>query len=87
MLMVEGDRIRATHDRAQILELGVIAEAHIAEHLRRRGILTRGEHAGLHAEFDRFRLHHPCQLAVADDGDDGHPIGVTHPAHCSRPSD
>ena len=87
MLVIKRDRVRALDDRAQILKVGVVADADITEDLRRRLVLTRREHASVHAELDSFCLHHSCQLAVAKHGDNRHPIRVTHAPHCSRPTD
>ena len=48
VLVVEGDGVRAVRDRAQVSEVGVVPEPHVAEDLGGGILPRRGEHAGLH---------------------------------------
>ena len=70
VLVVEGDHVAAGGEGADRLGVGVVAHGDVMHHGGRGHVGPLGEQPDLDAQPDRRRVHHPGQLAAADDADD-----------------
>jgi hypothetical protein len=68
--MIESDHIAALGEPAECLQIAVIPEDDIRDHLRGRIVRSLGEHPKANAESDRRRRRHPGELPGADDPND-----------------
>ena len=73
VLVVEGHDVAAAGELAQVVEVVVPAEAHVAHGLRRALLDRGGQHPQADAEGDRRLLHHAGELTAADHADDREP--------------
>ncbi len=79
VLVVEGDDRAAGGDGAQRVEVAVVADQLVGDHLRRGDALGLGEQAQRQPQRDGGLRHHPGQLAAADDGEGGSAVGTLRP--------
>ena len=79
VLVVEGDDAAAGGDAAQGLEVAVVADDVVGDHLRGRDALGLGQQPQRQPERGGGLGHHPGQLAAADDGEDGGALGHAEP--------
>ena len=90
VLVVEGDDVARGGEGPHGLEVGVVPDRGAGHDERRGGALALGEDRELDAELDRRALHHPGELAAADDADDGEStggtLGLARRARSRRPS-
>ena len=71
VLVVEGDHLAALGDRAQVGEVGVVADELVGDDLRGRDAVRLRQQAQGDPHRRRGLGEHPGQLAATDDGDGG----------------
>ncbi len=83
VLMVEGQRVGAGRDPAQVFEIGVRADHHIGADLRGGLVGRGGQHPQGLPQRDRGLMGHPRQLTAPDHGHDGlgDGLGCTRHGH------
>jgi hypothetical protein len=69
VLVVEGQRVHAGSDAAQIVEIGVRSDHHVRTHLGGRVGGVGGKDPQTLTQRDRGLVGHPGELAAADHGD------------------
>ena len=69
VLVVEGDHVAAGGEGAYGLGVGVVPHRDVVHDRGRRDVRALGQQPDVDAQPDRRRVHHPGQLAAADDAD------------------
>ena len=80
--MVEGQRVGAGRDPAQVFQIGVRADHHIGGDLRGGFVGGGGQHPQGLPQRDRGLMGHPGELTAADHRNDGR----TGCVYSARPS-